>query len=149
MIPTILQTRFFVFVILFIHSFPLFALAAPVPDTPGTSSVIRKREPQHDSHPSVLSRDNEVSEVLTRSPAASYLNGRSPTISRRVPASADRESHTHVRRFFGKIFRGIKNAAKRVAHGVKRVVHGVKHGVSSYHALLSSKRLHHGSCSCS
>jgi len=145
MIPSIYQTRFFIFIIVFVHSFPLFALAAPIPNTPETSSALRKREPQQDgslyamTERDVHSRDNKVSDIRVPAPTDSYLSGRSPMNSRITSASkvaAERESQTLARRnwfsnAFKKIGGAISGVARGVVNGVKKVAHTVKKGFNS------------------
>jgi len=133
MTPTIFQKRFFIFTIVFVYSLPLFALAAPLPDTPRTSSLLRKREALYDSglyaERSVHSRDDEVlSDVLARAPAASYGSGRGAAVSRHVLSATEREAQNLVGR---SIFSRIGHAIKRVGRTVGRVVHGVKQGIKT------------------
>jgi len=131
---TILQTQFLALIMIYIHSLNFFiALAAPVRET---SSVLRKREPQHSSgiyaKRNVHSRDNTISNWPMGAPAASYLGGRNPAKSlyalRVLKASAEREPQTLERR---NIFSDIGNAFKKAGNAVKSGFQRAGHAITN------------------
>ena len=82
MMSTILQTKNLAFIIIFVFSSSFFnALAAPIPVTLKTFSVLSKRELQRGNgnglhaRQNVQSRDIKVSDVLAGTPAVYYPSG--------------------------------------------------------------------------
>jgi hypothetical protein len=134
MMSTILQTRVFAFIIIYIHSFSFFlALAAPVsvPVTPEISPVQRKRELQDDS--GLFMRQNvpfTVFDARINTPTPSYSRVRNPTKSRYVStlkASTEREPEVIVSRsFFGNIGNAFKKVGGAIKSGVQKVGNGIK-----------------------